>query len=72
MRIFYSPHPQPLSHTVGEGRRGARRCALQRVPPLPQTGEGECGVRKRSFRLMLKLRFSTPKGLATNAPTTAV
>ena len=32
--------------------------------PLPQTGEGGCGVRKRSFRLMLKLRFSTPKGLA--------
>jgi hypothetical protein len=44
---------------------------FQKGSPL-QTGEGECGVRKRSFRLMLKLRFSTPKGLATNAPTTAV
>ena len=26
------------------------------------------GVRKRSFRLMLKLRCSTPEGLARSAP----
>ena len=39
--------------------------------PLPQTGEGGCGVQERSFRLMLKRSFSTPKGLATNAPTNA-
>jgi hypothetical protein len=38
-RTLFRPHPQPLSHCVGEGCRGARRCALQRVPPLPQAGE---------------------------------
>ena len=42
-RTLFRPHPQPLSHCVGEGRRGARRCALQRVPPLPQAGEGDKG-----------------------------
>jgi hypothetical protein len=42
-RTLFRPHPQPLSHSVGEGCRGARRCALQRVPPLPQAGEGDKG-----------------------------
>jgi len=42
-RTLFRPHPQPLSHCVGEGCRGARRCALQRVPPLPQAGEGDKG-----------------------------
>ena len=42
-RTLFRPHPQPLSHSVGEGCRGARRCALQRVPPLPQAGEGDTG-----------------------------
>ena len=42
-RTLFRPHPQPLSHCVGEGCRGARRCALQRVPPLPPAGEGDKG-----------------------------
>ena len=42
-RTLFRPHPQPLSHSVGEGWRGARRCALQRVPPLPPAGEGDKG-----------------------------
>ena len=40
---FFRPHPQPLSHSVGEGCGGAWRCALQRVPPLPPAGEGDKG-----------------------------
>jgi hypothetical protein len=44
------PRAAPLSHDVGEGCRGARRCALMRVPPLPPRGRGGYGVRKRSFR----------------------
>jgi hypothetical protein len=39
-RTLFRPHPQPLSHCVGEGCRGARQCALQRVPPLPPCGRG--------------------------------
>jgi hypothetical protein len=39
-------------------------CPHSLCPPLPHAGEGDYGVRKRSFRSMLKLRFSTPKGLA--------
>ena len=35
---FGSPHPQPLSHGVGEGCRGARRCALPF--PLARLAEG--------------------------------
>jgi tetraacyldisaccharide 4'-kinase len=38
---FGSPHPQPLSHEVGEGGRGARRCALPR-----EVGEGCRGARR--------------------------
>jgi len=48
---FCSPHPQPLSHAVGEGCRGARRCALQRVPPLPPAGEGDKGGEGKKARL---------------------
>jgi hypothetical protein len=40
----------------------------QLCPPLPQAGAGDYGVRKRSFRLMLKLRFSTPNGTACGSP----
>jgi hypothetical protein len=58
-RTLFRPHPQPLSHCVGEGCRGARRCALQRVPPLPQAGElirvhrlsSLCARRARFFAL---------------------
>jgi tetraacyldisaccharide 4'-kinase len=39
---FDSPHPQPLSHRVGEGSRGARQCAPT-FPPLPQGGAGDTG-----------------------------
>jgi tetraacyldisaccharide-1-P 4'-kinase len=35
---FGSPHPQPLSHGVGEGYRDARRCALPF--PLARLAEG--------------------------------
>ena len=34
------------------------------VPLSRKAGEGDYEVRKLRFRLMLKLRFSTPKGLA--------
>ena len=34
---------------------------LARGVSRPQAGEGAYGVRKRSFRLMLKLHFSTQK-----------
>jgi hypothetical protein len=44
-------HPQPLSHSVGEGCRGALQCALQRVPPLPQAGEGDKGGEGNTARL---------------------
>jgi len=41
--------------------RQARRDALTPCVPLSrEAGEGDYGVRKRSFRLMLKLRLSTP------------
>jgi tetraacyldisaccharide 4'-kinase len=39
---FGSPHPQPLSHEVGEGCRGARRCALP-FPLARLAGEGDTG-----------------------------
>jgi tetraacyldisaccharide 4'-kinase len=39
---FGSPHPQPLSHEVGEGCRGARRCALP-FPLAREAGEGDTG-----------------------------
>jgi tetraacyldisaccharide 4'-kinase len=39
---FGSPHPQPLSHGVGEGCRGARRCALP-FPLARLAGEGDTG-----------------------------
>jgi tetraacyldisaccharide-1-P 4'-kinase len=39
---FGSPHPQPLSHEVGEGCRGARRCALP-FPLARVAGEGDTG-----------------------------
>jgi hypothetical protein len=38
--VFFSPHPQPLSHAVGEGCRGARRCAL-----FPPKDGGSCAFR---------------------------
>jgi tetraacyldisaccharide-1-P 4'-kinase len=41
---FGSPHPQPLSHGVGEGCRGARRCALP-FPLARLAGGGTQGVR---------------------------
>jgi len=50
------PHPQPLSHSVGEGCRGARRCALQRVPPLPQAGEGDKGGEGKKAHLPIHAR----------------
>jgi len=40
---FFALTPHPLSHRVGEGCRGARRCALMRVPPRPLAGEGDKG-----------------------------
>ena len=41
-RVFFCPHPQPLSHAVGEGCRGAQRGALLRVLP---GDEGRRGAR---------------------------
>ena len=52
-RTLFRPHPQPLSHWVGEGGRGARRCALQRVPPLPQAGEGDKGGEGNTAHLLV-------------------
>ena len=52
-RTLFRPHPQPLSHCVGEGCRGARRCALQRVPPLPQAGEGDKGGEGNTAHLLV-------------------
>jgi hypothetical protein len=46
--------------------RSTRIAFLALTPFVPLSrgaGEGDYGVRKRSFRLMLKLRFSTPKGV---------
>jgi len=46
---------------------GSSASALQRVwraAPVCRSGQGNYGVRKRSFRLMLKLRCSAPEGLA--------
>jgi tetraacyldisaccharide 4'-kinase len=40
---FDSPHPQSLSHEVGEGCRGERRFALRRLPPRLRAGEGDKG-----------------------------
>ena len=48
---FCSPHPQPLSHAVGAGCRGARRCALQRVPHPPPAREGDKGGEGNTVRL---------------------
>ena len=45
------PRAAPLSHAVGEGCRGARRCALQRVPPRPLAGEGDKGGEGNKARL---------------------
>ena len=42
-RGLFCPHPQPLSHRVGEGCRGERRFALRCYPPLPPAGEGDTG-----------------------------
>ena len=53
-RTLFRPHPQPLSHAVGEGRRGARRCALQRVPPLPPAGEGDKGGEGNTAHLLVR------------------
>jgi hypothetical protein len=56
-RMLFCPHPQPLSHCVGEGCRGARRCALQRVPPLPPAGEGDTGGEGKRPRLTACMRW---------------
>jgi hypothetical protein len=56
-RTLFRPHPQPLSHAVGEGCRGARRCALQRVPPLPPAGEGDTGGEGKRPRLTACMRW---------------
>ena len=37
----FSALTPPLFHAVGEGYRGARRCALLRVPPRPLANEGD-------------------------------
>jgi tetraacyldisaccharide 4'-kinase len=55
---FGSPHPQPLSHEVGEGCRGARRCALP-FPLARLAGEGDTGGEG----------FGTPTYTANVAPT---
>jgi tetraacyldisaccharide 4'-kinase len=55
---FGSPHPQPLSHEVGEGCRGARRCALP-FPLAREAGEGDTGGEG----------FGTPTYTANVAPT---
>jgi tetraacyldisaccharide 4'-kinase len=55
---FGSPHPQPLSHRVGEGCRGARRCALP-FPLARLAGEGDTGGEG----------FGIPTYTATIAPT---
>jgi tetraacyldisaccharide-1-P 4'-kinase len=55
---FGSPHPQPLSHEVGEGCRGARRCALP-FPLARLAGEGDTGGEG----------FGTPTYTASVAPT---
>ena len=41
----------PLSHAVGAGCRGARRCALQRVPHPPPAREGDKGGEGKKARL---------------------
>jgi len=55
---FDSPHPQPLSHRVGEGSRGARQCALP-FPLARLAGEGDTGGEG----------FGIPTYTATIAPT---
>jgi hypothetical protein len=66
-RTLFRPHPQPLSHAVGEGCRGARRCALLRVPPPPDipTARGNLpllrlgwgiGRRRRPLRAWISTR----------------
>jgi tetraacyldisaccharide 4'-kinase len=55
---FGSSHPQPLSHGVGEGCRGARRCALP-FPLAREVGEGDTGGEG----------FGTPTYTANVAPT---
>ena len=44
-RTLFRPHPQPLSHSVGEGFRGTRRCALQPFPLSRLRERGTKGVR---------------------------
>jgi hypothetical protein len=45
------------------------RTAVRPVARSPRkAGEGDYGVRKRSFRLMLKLRFRTPNRSACGSP----
>ena len=40
----------PLSREAGEGERAAGRTAVRPYTPSPARGEGDYGVRKRSFR----------------------
>ena len=77
--MLFRPHPQPLSHAVGEGDYGVRKqsfrpmlkLALQHSPNTARgsprshnMGEGDYGVRKRSFRPMLKLALQHSKNTA--------
>jgi len=43
--VFFRPHPQPLSHRVGEG--------YTRVPPLPPAGEGDKGGEGNTAHLLV-------------------
>ena len=60
--LALTPSPSPTLWERGVVAHGGAPCCA--FPLSREAGEGGCGVRKRSFRLMLKLRFSTPKGLA--------
>jgi hypothetical protein len=59
------PHLQPLSHRVGEGCRGARRCALPLSRPA---GEGDTGGEGDKARLLR--RNSARKNRVTRLATT--
>ena len=61
--ICFCPHPQPLSCRAGKGCRGARRCALQRVPPLLRGGRGRLWSAEAKLPPALKLTLQHSKGL---------
>ena len=64
----FSPSPQPLSHAVGEGGRGARRCALLRVPPLPPRGRGGLWSAEAKLPPTLKLTLQHSKQVSARLP----